>query len=185
MKFFFGVVIIILGAVVGGIFISTKSGNLSKQAPTPSENRTMEIASTSFQNNTPIPKKYTCDGVNINPAFSISNVPAAAKSLALIVSDSDAPGGDFIHWLVWNITPTTTQIAEGTAPTGAVVGENDFSKNGYSGPCPPSGTHRYIYTIYALDTILRLDSGAKKIDVQKTIAGHLLSAPALIGTYSR
>ena len=185
MKNFVLVVLILLVIIIGGIFVTRRTETPSKQAPQLSTIKTMEITSSSFQNNKSVPKKYSCDGLNISPPLTVSNVPSAAKSLALIVSDPDAPGGDFVHWIVWNISPTTTEIAEGTTPKGSVVGKNDFGKKSYDGPCPPSGTHRYIFTLYALDTVLKLDSEAQKIDVQKTIAGHNVSAASLIGTYSR
>jgi len=116
-----------------------------------------QITSPVFENNGFIPKKYTCDGVDINPQLLIANVPSETKSLALIVDDPDAPAGTWVHWVVWNISPQTHEIKENSVPNGANQGLNDFRKRSYGGPCPPSGTHRYFFKLYALDTILTLD----------------------------
>ena len=143
------------------------------------------LSSTAFQNNGSIPSKYTCDGSDINPPLVIENVPAGAKSLALIVDDPDAPMGTWVHWLVWNISPHTTGIKENDVPKGALSGLNDFKKQSYGGPCPPSGTHRYFFKLYALDSILSLSSGAKKADLEKAMKGHIISQSQIIGLYKR
>lgn len=122
----------------------------------------MKITSPSFQENAFIPSKYTCDGENINPPLVISDVSADAKSLALIVDDPDAPVGTFVHWLVWNIPPRVGEIKEGSLPEGSIQGTNDFGKKEYGGPCPPSGTHRYFFRLYALNQELNLPEGAKR-----------------------
>ena len=180
------VIIMVASGMILWILSARKASPLPTQSPTVSSlAKAMEISSSAFENNTPIPKQYTCDGSDVNPKISISHVPSAAKSLALILTDADVQGGDFVHWFVWNIPPTTTEINEGTIPSGAVVGKNDLGKKGYSGPCPPSGSHSYIFTLYGLDDTLKLGSEAPKIDVEKTIAGHNVSAASLVGTYSR
>jgi len=138
-----------------------------------------------FTDNTRILKKYTCDGDNVNPAIEISDVPTGAKSLILIVDDPDAPGGTFVHWLVWNISPNTKKIDEDSVPSNAVQGITDFRRNEYGGPCPPSGTHRYKFKLYALDTILNIPTNSKSSYVQKAMQGHILAQTVLTGLYSR
>lgn len=145
----------------------------------------MKITSSAFSHKGPIPSKYTCDGENINPPLEISDVPPGAKSLALICEDPDAPGGTFVHWVVWNINPQTTEIGEGKVPVGASQGTNDFGRSGYSGPCPPGGTHRYFFQLVALDTTLNLPSGATRQDLEKAMGGHILAQAELVGTYQR
>lgn len=145
----------------------------------------MIITSPSFENGRPIPKKFTCDGGNMNPEFLISNVPENAKSLALIMDDPDAPIGTFLHWLAWNISPKTDRIKEGGAPPGAVEGMNGAKKVGYIGPCPPSGTHRYFFKLYALDATLTLSEKASKAELETEIKKHLIEQAELMGTYSR
>ncbi len=142
----------------------------------------LTITSPAFQNDGYISSKYTCDGENINSPLEIEGIPEGTESLVLIVDDPDAPRGTFNHWVVWNISPTNT-IKEGTIP--GTEGINGFGSRGYSGPCPPSGTHRYIFRVYALDSRIDLDSGAKKIEVEEAIKDHILAQGELIGLYSR
>ncbi len=145
----------------------------------------MKIISPAFENKQMIPPKYTCDGENINPPLQISSIPANTQSLALIIDDPDAPNGDWIHWLVWNINPKTQSIAENEIPKGAAQGINDFNKQNYGGPCPPSGIHRYQFKIYALDTNLNISSDSRKKDLEKAIEDHILDKDILIGLYQR
>lgn len=145
----------------------------------------MELKSTAFEHNGNIPEKYTCDGENINPPLLIPDVPEKAQSLVLIVEDPDAPGGTFAHWTVWNISPQTTEIPENSVPEGAIEGTTDFGKVGYGGPCPPSGTHRYFFKIYALDTTLGLPEGADKTELGQAIEGYILGKAELTGLYAR
>ncbi|MBF0505856.1 MAG: YbhB/YbcL family Raf kinase inhibitor-like protein [Nitrospirae bacterium] len=145
----------------------------------------LKISSTAFPDNGNIPSKYTCDGTDINPPLFIENVPQEAKSLVLIVDDPDAPMGTWVHWVVWNISPRTKEIKENDSPQGASFGLNDFRKKSYGGPCPPSGTHRYFFKLYALDTALDLPAGAKKGDVEKAMKGHIISQTQTIGLYKR
>ena len=145
----------------------------------------MKLESSVFENNGNIPSKYTCDGENVNPPLEISEVPENTKSLVLIVDDPDAPMGTWVHWTVWNISPKTTEISENSVPEGAVEGITDFGKPGYGGPCPPSGTHRYFFKLYALDTTLDLGSSAKAKDIEKAMEGHILDKAELVGLYSR
>ena len=138
-----------------------------------------------FSNNQAIPSKFTCDGENVNPKLNMTGIPANTKSLSLIVDDPDAPSGDFVHWVIWNIGAETTQIKENTNPAGAVVGKNDFGNNGYGGPCPPSGTHRYQFKVYALDKKLDLPAVSGKKELLAVMNGHILDQAQLTGIYGR
>src|SRR5881398_3306640 len=144
----------------------------------------MKISSSAFQEGGTIPEKFSKNGQNVSPELRIEGAPAEAKSLALIVDDPDAPVGLFTHWLVWNIDPKTTEIAESSAPNGAVQGTNDYPNLGYGGPQPPSGTHRYYFKIFALDQTLDLRSGAKRQELDKAMSGHVIAQGELMGRYS-
>jgi Raf kinase inhibitor-like YbhB/YbcL family protein len=144
----------------------------------------MKIMSSAFQEGANIPSKFTCDGGDVSPPLQIGGVPSAARSLVLIVDDPDAPGGLFTHWIVWNIPTQTTTIAEGSAPKG-VQGTNDFGKTGYGGPCPPSGTHRYFFKIFALDRELDLPAGAKRAKLDAQMRGHVIAHAEWMGRYAR
>ena len=145
----------------------------------------MKITSSAFQDGGNIPSKFTCDGADISPALRFEQIPAEAKSLLLMVDDPDAPVGLFTHWLAWNIDPKTTDVAENSAPAKAAQGTNDFPKTGYGGPCPPSGTHRYFFKIFALDQMLDLKAGAKRAEVDAAMRGHVIAQGELMGRYSR
>ena len=145
----------------------------------------MKVTSSAFQQGGNIPAKFTCDGANANPPLHIAQVPAEAKSLALIVDDPDAPGGLFMHWLVWNIDPKTTDIAENSVPPNAVQGKNGFGKSGYGGPCPPSGAHRYYFRVYALDQTVDLPAAANRSELDGRMKGHIIGQGELMGRYSR
>jgi hypothetical protein len=145
----------------------------------------MQIKSPSFENNQSFPSKYTCDGEGINPPLQISEVPEGTKSVALISDDPDASSGDFVHWLVWNINPQVSEIAEGSVSEGAVEGTTDFGDRGYGAPCPPSGSHHYYFKVYALDIELDLPSSTTKKDLEKAMEGHVLDKAELVGVYSR
>ena len=144
----------------------------------------MKITSSAFQEGGNIPSKFTCDGGDRSPPLQIAEIPSSAKSLALIVDDPDAPSGLFTHWIVWNISPQTNGIAEGSTLKG-VQGTNDFGKAGYGGPCPPSGTHRYYFEIFALDRELNLPSGTKRNQLDAALKGHVVAQGELMGRYSR
>jgi len=144
----------------------------------------MEISSTAFDNDTAIPSMYSCDGDDNNPPLTITNTPPEAKSLALIVDDPDAPAGTWVHWTLFNIDPTTTEISENSVPENSVQGLTSFNSQGYGGPCPPSGTHRYFFKIYALDTMLDLDETAKAIDIEQAMEGHIIDKAEFFGTYT-
>ena len=146
---------------------------------------TLKISSPAFGNNEMIPTKYTCDSADLIPPLEIGGVPENAKSLALIVDDPDAPRGTWVHWVVWNIDPKTREIVEGSVPKGAKQGMNDFQKLDYGGPCPPSGTHRYFFKLYALDALLNLEKGATKAVLEKAMQGHLLAQTQITGLYQK
>jgi len=143
----------------------------------------LSVKSTAFENNQPIPKKYSCDGEEVNPPLTIGGVPAGTKSLVLVVDDPDAPRGTYDHWVVWNI-PNTGRIDENSVP--GIQGVNSSGKRSYVGMCPPSGTHRYFFKVYALNTafVLKPESTHKK-DLEKAMQGHILAKGELIGLYSR
>lgn len=145
----------------------------------------MKISSPAFKDKQMIPQKYTRDGENVNPPLQITDIPPNTQSLVLIVDDPDAPGGDWVHWLVWNIKPTIKSIIENGAPKEAIQGFNDRGDQGYGGPYPPFGTHRYQFKIYALDTILNLPPNSRKKDLEDSMKGHILDKDILIGLYQR
>lgn len=140
------------------------------------------VSSSAFGGYGTIPKKYTCDGDNVSPPLSIANIPSNATSLALVVEDPDAPVGTFTHWIVWNIAPTTKDIAEGESPHASEQGINSAGKSGYTGPCPPS-RHRYFFKLYALDTTIGLDGKANVSDLEAAMHGHIIAESHLIGRF--
>ena len=147
----------------------------------------MIITSSSFEDGNPIPKKFTCDGGDINPELLIQNVPEEAQSLALILHDPDAPvPGGFTHWTVWNIDPGTMIIKEESIPPGSVEGANGAGQTAYMGPCPPPGApHRYHFELYALDAALDLPEGASVAALRAAIEEHRIADAELVGTYGR
>ncbi len=173
-------------AIICGIFVfSSCRQKTEPQIIIPITNIAMKLSSAAFDNNANIPSKYTCDGQDAQPPLTISDVPTAAKSLALIVDDPDAPAGDWVHWLVWNIKPDTKEIAENNVPQDAMQGTTSSGKQAWGGPCPPSGVHHYQFKLYALDTVLDLPASGKKGDLEKAISSHLLDSTMLVGLYQR
>jgi len=150
----------------------------------------MELSSTAFKNGAPIPAQYSCDGPNISPPLQWSGVPDKTQALALLVDDPDAPKGNWVHWILFNIPPRATALPENirktrTIPNGARQGINDFSEIGYGGPCPPKGTHRYFFRLFALDVELQLEPGTKRSELEQNMTGHVLAETQLMGTYHR
>lgn len=143
----------------------------------------LSVKSPAFNQGELIPKKYTCDGEDINPPLIIEGVPKEAKTLVLAMDDPDAPSGTWDHWIVWNIAASTAKIGEDSVP--GVEGKNSFGQTGYGGPCPPSGTHRYFFKVYALDIQLNLTGRSKKKDAEKVMQGHVLAKGELMGVYRR
>jgi Raf kinase inhibitor-like YbhB/YbcL family protein len=144
----------------------------------------MQLTSDLFAHQSPIPDDYTCKGKDLSPSLRIADPPAGTKSLVLVLHDPDAPKGDFLHWTVWNIPPTTFLVKENSVPDSATQGMNDFGKVGYGGPCPPSGTHRYVFELYALNTLLDLPAGASAADLQAAMESHVLEKAGLTGLVS-
>jgi hypothetical protein len=150
----------------------------------------MEIISSAFKAGESIPSKYTCDSVDISPPLTWSNVPYGTKSFALICDDPDAPSGTYVHWVMFNLPPDTRELPEDLPKkeileNGSKQGKNDFGKIGYGGPCPPGGTHRYYFRIYALDTELNIKPGITKKDLLKVMDTHVLEEGQLMGRYKR
>lgn len=140
----------------------------------------MELTSPAFANNTPIPDKYTCKGEGVSPPLHVNSVPAGTQSLALVVQDPDTPN-NFTHWIIWNISGTSSVIKENNVPAGAIEGLNETGKVGYTPPCPPSGTHRYLFKLYALNRQLSLEPGAHAYALTASLEGHVLAKAELIG----
>jgi len=150
----------------------------------------IKLTSPAFEDGGLIPAKYTCDGADISPPLQWDAVPEGTRSIALICDDPDAPIGTFVHWVLFNLPAQTRELPENIPPdstltNGASQGTSDFGRIGYGGPCPPSGTHRYFFKIFALDTQIDLAAGARKPDLLKAIQGHILAQGQLIGKYKR
>jgi Raf kinase inhibitor-like YbhB/YbcL family protein len=143
------------------------------------------VSSPVFENNGTIPKKFGCDGENVNPPLRIENVPPGTQSIALIFDDIDAPRSTYVHWILWDIDPGTKEIRENSIPGGAVQGMNDFKKQNYGGPCPPTRPHRYVFKVYTLDTVLSLNPVSTRPDLEKAMKGHVLGEAQWKGTYKR
>ncbi|HUK40561.1 MAG TPA: YbhB/YbcL family Raf kinase inhibitor-like protein [Candidatus Acidoferrales bacterium] len=151
----------------------------------------MQLKSPAFQNGADVPRKHTCDAENISPLLRWQKAPAGTKAFALIVDDPDAPGGVWVHWVIYDLPADAKELTEGTAKTetlanGAKQGVNDFRRIGYSGPCPPPGsTHRYFFRLYALDSPTKLKPRATKQQVLDAMKGHVLAEAELVGRYKR
>lgn len=150
----------------------------------------MEVTSTAFSEGGTIQAKYTCDGENVSPPLSWNSAPEGTKSLALIMDDPDAPMGTFVHWVMFDVPAKERKLPENvppreTLPNGAIQGKNGRQQTGYTGPCPPSGTHRYYFKLYALDTMLSLKPGATKQQALDAMKGHVLGQGQLMGRYKR
>ena len=144
----------------------------------------MNISTPAFAQGKPIPAQYSYKGRNISPEVRIANVSANARSLVLIVDDPDAPVGLWTHWLVWNLPVATTSIPEGKLPPGAVQGKNSSGHVHYDGPAPPSGTHRYFFHLYALDTALSLPAGSGRAALEQAMSGHIVGEAETYGVYA-
>jgi len=146
-----------------------------------------ELTSTAFEQGEPIPVQYSCDGEDISPPLVWGDPPEGAQSLTLIMDDPDAPGGTWDHWIVFNIPAEVRELPEAasTNDIGGTFGQNSWGRSDYGGPCPPSGTHRYFFKLYALDTTLNLDENADKSQVLAAMEGHIQAETELMGTFSR
>ncbi len=174
-------------AVITALLVGCNSVNSS----TPDQSlapKTIKLESKVFTENGVIPAKYSCDRDNISPPLHWEEIPPGTKSLALIVDDPDAPGATFVHWVLYDLSPEIRQLPEGFATQSQVIGvqgKNDFGQSGYGGPCPPSGTHRYFFKLYALNQKLGLKPGITKQELLSAMTGHILATAELIGKYSR
>jgi len=144
----------------------------------------MELTSIAFKNNGMIPAEYSYHGGNLSPPLAITGVPADTASLALICDDPDAPSGIWVHWVVWNLDPKSIQILKNSLPAGAIVGSNSWGKAEWGGPAPPSGTHHYVFKLYALKKPVSLKPGANAKTLESAIAGNILAECKLVGLYA-
>jgi len=172
------------------LLYSCQSKNQSESTIIGGKNMEIKITSTAFEEGGMIPEKYTCDGIDVSPPLAWASVPEGTKTLALICDDPDAPLGTWVHWVLFNIPANINELPENIPPdkeleNGAKQGRNGFRKIGYGGPCPPRGTHRYYFKLYALDTELDLKAGVKKKKLLKAMEGHILCKGQLMGRYKR
>jgi hypothetical protein len=191
MKRFLLPLILLTIVIIAGVLYSLNASKKPKQkdTPVPSVSKTtmkqITITSPAFEDRGKIPSKYTCDGEDINPPLDFENVPEDTQSLVLIVEDPDAPGKTWVHWVVFNISPTTTHIAEDSVPGRGIEAVTDFGHAGYGGACPPSGTHRYYFKLFALDTELDVTEDVNKAEIEHAMEGHIMEKAELVGLYSR
>jgi Raf kinase inhibitor-like YbhB/YbcL family protein len=172
-----------LGALAAPVLADAPITEKTPVPPVPSKLQ-LEVTSSAFRANEPIPSEYTCDGSSATPPLTWSQVPKDTKSVAIFVEDIDAPRGAFTHWLITGISPLTTQLASGGGlPAGAVAAKNSKGEAGYTAPCPPSGKHRYYFHVFALDT--NIGAPATKLDFLTAIKGHVLADGQLMGTYQK
>lgn len=158
--------------------------------PTATEISSFQLTSDAFANNESIPEVYSCDGKNISPALTWNEPPTGTQSFALIMDDPDAPGGTWVHWVLFNIPASARSLPEAFSPVailpdGSTSGISSFGRMGYGGPCPPSGTHHYFFKLYALDEKLSISVGADKGELEKAMTGHILAQSELVGTYGK
>jgi Raf kinase inhibitor-like YbhB/YbcL family protein len=165
---------------------------LAPSAPSAGDAESMpvELTSAAFAPGEPFPTRYTCDGDDVSPPLRWSAPPEGTQTLTLIVDDPDAPAGTWVHWVLFNLPAGTRDLPEAIPPDaelagGARHGNNSWKRLGYGGPCPPGGTHRYFFKLFALDTALNLDAGASKDDLLRAMQGHVLVQTELMGTYTR
>ena len=179
------VILCLFGVAPGAV-----AGDIPSAGSAAVSNGSFAIDSTAFAPGGTIPAVHTCSGKDISPPLNWSHIPAGTKSLALIVDDPDAPAGDFVHWVIFNLPADGTGLPEGIShgalPSGAVEGKNGFGRSGYGGPCPPAGKpHRYVFTLYAVDTRLLLPAGTVKDRLMAAMAGHLIARTELTGKFGR
>ncbi len=182
--------IIALMAVPVLLFSACKGTEDPNQATEGGKKMTIKVTSSAFEQGGMIPAKYTCDGQNISPPLKFEMVPEGIKSIALICDDPDAPIGTFVHWVLFNLPADTKELAENipsgeTLKNGARQGKTDFGKTGYGGPCPPSGTHRYFFKVYALDNTIDASVVTNKKQLLAAMEGHVIAEGQLMGKYKR
>jgi hypothetical protein len=183
------IVLVVAGAIVLGAVNLGETGELQKEAA-----MELTITSTAFEHEGKIPRRFTCEGDDVSPTLAWTGVPESVRSLVLIVDDPDAPDPKnprmtWVHWVLYDIPPTATGLAENielpALPTGTREGLNDWKRAGYGGPCPPIGRHRYFHNLYALDTELGDLGRAAKADVERAMKGHVVAEAVLVGTYQK
>jgi Raf kinase inhibitor-like YbhB/YbcL family protein len=177
-----------LAAMAAGTLLSCR--NEENDMAKTMEVTKMQVTSTAFNDGGMIPQQYTCDGQDKSPPLNWGEAPDKTRSFALIADDPDAPGGTFVHWVLYGLPAEVHELPEGvpdneTLPSGARQGVTGFGAVGYGGPCPPSGTHRYFFKVYALDTELSLPPGRSKADLLKAMEGHVLAQGQIMGKYKR
>jgi Raf kinase inhibitor-like YbhB/YbcL family protein len=179
--------IAVVGSMGGWLVGCTPNQSRSADIAVP---QTMTLESSAFASEEPIPSQYTCDGENVSPPLRWSSPPNGTQRLVLIVDDPDAPSKTFVHWVLYDLPADTRELPEAMPPdpillAGGVQGKSDFDRYGYSGPCPPRGTHRYVFKLYAIDTVLDLPPGASKAEVVEAMQGHVLAGAELVGKYQK
>jgi Raf kinase inhibitor-like YbhB/YbcL family protein len=160
-------------------------GDPSEEEPAVTAPDVITVTSTAFQNDQPIPARFSCDGDNVSPPLAWQGVPAEARALALVVDDPDAPRGTFVHWVVLDISPSSTSVPEAQVPAGGRQATNSADNSAYFGPCPPSGTHHYRFTVYALSAPTGLPDGTKLGRALEAIESAAVARGRLVGTYAR
>jgi hypothetical protein len=170
--------------------LASCGGQPAQTTQSPEASMTLSLSSPAFASGQPIPTQYSCKGKGISPPLAWSGAPTGTRSFALIVDDPDAPAGTFVHWVIYNIPASSNGLPESvsgaaTLPSGNLEGSNSMRRTGYSAPCPPSGTHRYFFKLYALDAVLSLASGANKEALLKAMQGHIVAQGELMGTVSK
>jgi Raf kinase inhibitor-like YbhB/YbcL family protein len=178
-----------LVAIVSGGWLMGCTPDRSR-SPEIAAPKTMTLESSAFSADGLIPSKYTCDGENVSPALRWDEPPDGTQRFVLIADDPDAPGKTFVHWVLYDLPADIRELPEAVPPdpillSGGVQGKSDFDRYGYGGPCPPRGTHRYVFKLYAIDTVLDLPPGASKADVIEAMQGHVLAGAELVGKYRR
>jgi Raf kinase inhibitor-like YbhB/YbcL family protein len=179
-----------LGALFVIMLFSCRDGENDMDKTTRAETAQIQVTSSAFAEGGMIPPQYTCDGGNVSPPLSWQSVPEGTKSVALIADDPDAPARTFVHWVLYDLPADVRELPEDvpnekTTPVGARQGINDFGEIGYGGPCPPSGTHRYYFKLYALDAQTNLPPGSSKAKLLDAMKGHVLAEGQIMGRYKR
>lgn len=173
------------------LLCSCSSRNTSTATAERASKMTVQVTSTAFKEGGSIPSKYTCEGQDVSPPLAWNSVPEGTRSIALIADDPDAPGKTWVHWVLYNLPPSLRELPENVPASESILGNGgrqgmtDFGKIGYGGPCPPSGTHRYFFKVYALDSDHHLDPGLTKAQLVKAMEGHVLAEGQLMGTYAK
>ena len=182
---------IVVAAIASVLFLcSCENGKQADSGAVGGQKMEIKVTSSGFEAGGMIPSKYTCDGTDVSPPLKWESVPEGTKSIALISDDPDAPMGTWVHWVLFNLPADAGELAENigpdkTLPNGARQGRNDFNRIGYGGPCPPGGTHRYFFKIYALDAPVDLLAGATEPQLLRAMEGHILGRGELMGKYKR